>query len=43
MRLHVLDIAGNETEDTTFQPIARAYQSHPVAGTGRPGDARRTF
>lgn len=26
---------GGEVEDTTFAPVSRAYQSHPVSGTGR--------
>jgi len=34
-QLFYLDDLGVEQEDTTFAPVPRAYQSHPVAGTGR--------
>ena len=35
LQLFVSDGAGGEVEDTTFNPISRAYQSHSVSGTGR--------
>jgi hypothetical protein len=33
--LYLLDAGGAEVKDATFQPQPRAYQSHPVAGSGR--------
>jgi hypothetical protein len=35
LQLFYLDNLGVEQEDTTFAPVPRAYQSHPVDGTGR--------
>ncbi len=35
MELYLLDASGAEVKDATFQPQPRAYQSHPVAGSGR--------
>lgn len=35
LQLFYLDNFGVEQDDTSFAPIPRAYQSHPVAGTGR--------
>jgi hypothetical protein len=35
LQLFYLDNLGVEQEDTTFAPLPRAYQSHPVDGTGR--------
>lgn len=35
LQLFYLDDLGVEQQDTTFAPVPRAYQSHPVDGTGR--------
>lgn len=35
LQLFYLDSQGVEQEDTTFQPVSRAYQSHSVGGSGR--------
>ena len=35
LQLFVPDGAGGEVEDTTFNPVSRAYQSHGVSGVGR--------
>jgi hypothetical protein len=35
LQLFYLDGIGVEVEDATFSPAPRAYQSHPVTGTGR--------